>query len=417
MKSLQKYIAEPQKYYQENSFDRKLARRWMMKKIIDLGWTVERFGEFDRNVKCYTWYRQSANKSECIGRKYQWIAYHELHARLSDNFKMIEDKFDGRSTEYKGLWNIGVQYNIDSSNLLQKTQRENWRPHTNNWWFPIKFDSWEEPSDEVEWLKENKNLPCIQDIIEVANPEDDSRWLTLNGFYQWEQSIPIGADRHDVKRRDLWYMLKSYLVKKTHSTKLMNWARKQTWMNRWMPESSASYEVLLGEFFWSPIFKDQDYCYYDYQGWTRGSGNKIPTEVLVTNDEYGRESSGLDGSIDDSIFIDLPCSFLVDDMKLDWRGIEGYWYDDKGRLVALDPTVRYRGPQVLLFQRDMLINFLERHELTLFWTLLGQKCMIEGMMSHEDYRGRLEINGAYILKNNSVSEKTRSEYLAPGTKR
>ena len=412
-----KYIAEPQKYDQENCFDENLARRWIMRKIIDLGWTVERFGEFDRNINFYTWHRQSAYKSECIGRKYQWIAYHELLARLSDNFKMVEDKLNGRTTEYKGHWNISARYNIDPSNLLKKTQRENWHPHTNTWWFPIEFDSWEEPSVEVEWLKENKNLPCIKNIIEVTNPEDGSRWFTLNGFYHWEQPVPIGEERYDVKRRDLWYMLKSYLVKKTDSTKLMNWARKQTWMNRWMPESSASFEVLLGEFFWSPIFKDQDYCYYDYHGWTRGSGNKIPTEVLVTNDEYGREFSGLDGSIDDSIFIDLPCRFLVDGMKLDWRGTEGYWYDDKGRLVAFDTSVRYRGPQVLLIERDMLIDFLERHELTLFWTLLGEKRTIGGMMSYEDYRGLLEINGAYILKNNAVSGKMRSQYLAPGDKR
>ncbi len=406
------YIAAPHKYYREDAFDGQLARRWMMKKIIDMGWTVERFGEFDRNVNRFSSHGREARKPERIGKKYQWIAYHELLARLSDNFKMRKEKWSVQSVNYHGPWNPDVR-DIDPSNLLGSTQRDEWSPHTNTWWFPTRFNSWDEPVDEVEWLTNIHDVPSIEGIINVTNPQDGSRWFTIHGYYNWQQPTPAGEERYEGKRRGLWYMLMCYLVKKADSTKLLKWAEKQRWMGRWMPESHETYDIFLGEFYWSPAFRDQDCYYYGRQGWTRGRDDRIPTEILMANDEYAQESRGFDCSIDDSIFIDLPCRFLAEGLNLDWRGVEGNWYDDGGQLIAFDPSVKCQGPRVSLFHRDLLIDFLNRQGLTLFWTLLGEKRTIGGRMSHQDYKGHLEINGAYILKNNVVTGKTHSRYITP----
>ena len=410
--AVEEYIAEPNKFAREDAFDGHLARRWIMKKIINIGWTVERFGEFDRSVNRYSTHGREAHKPERIGKKYQWIAYHELLARLSDNFKKRKDEWSAKKAEYQDSWSLSLR-DIDPSNLLKKTQREQWRPHTNTWWFPLRFDSWENPADEIEWLKKTDNLPCFQKVIEVTKPEDHSSWLTLCGYYNWEQPTPVGEERYELKRRELWYMLKCYLIKKRHIAKLMNWARKQSWMGRWMPESHESYDIFLGEFFWSPLFKTQDSSYCGWQRSPRHGEAKIPAEILVANDEYGQESSGFDCSTDENIFIDLPCRFLVESMNLEWRGVEGHWYNGKGQLVAFDPSAKSQGPGVLLFRRDSFLEFLNRQELTLFWTLLGEKRMIGGGMFREDYKGHLEINGAYILKDNVVRGETRSRFLSP----
>ena len=410
--SIKEYVTEPQKYYRENSFDGQLARRWMMKKIIDMGWTVERFGEFDRSVNRYSSHGREAHKPERIGKKYQWIAYHELLARLSDNFKKREDEWSRRAVESKDSWSLSLR-DIDPSNLLKRTEREEWRPHTNTWWFPTRFDTWEKPTDEVEWLKKNENLPSIRSMIEVIKPEDGSSWFTLCGYYHWEQPTPVGEERFELKRRQLWYMLNCYLVKKEDSSSLLRWAKKKNWMGRWMPESHESYDFFLGEFFWSPVFKIQDCSYYGWQRRTRMGKGKIPAEILVANDKYTQGSTGFDCSINENMFIDLPCRFLANSMNLEWPGVEGIWYNGKGQLVAFDPSVRSQGPGVLLFRRDSLLEFLNHQKLTLFWTLLGEKRMIGGAMFREDYKGHLEINGAYILKDNVVRGETRSRFLSP----
>jgi len=410
------YVAEPHAYYRENAFDGQLARRWMMQRIIDLGWTVERFGQFDRDVNRYRMGRDT-NKPERIGKKYQWIALHELLARLSDNFKLREESWSVRSAEYHGPWDVHVRRDLDPSSLLRRTGREEWCAYTNTWWFPTPFDAWDDPIDEVAWLKEKRDLPDARDVISVTNPEDGAVWFTLEGFYSWQQPTPPGEERYDAKYRDLWYMLRCYLVKEADAAELLKWARPQSWMGRWMPESHTCYDVFLGEFFWSPVFAARDCAYFHRDGWTRGDYERIPCDVLVANDEYGRESGGYDCSVEHTILVNMPCRFLADGMNLQWRGVEGNWYDPNGQLAAFDPSVRCRGPQVLLFRRDLLLDFLRSRELTLFWTLLGERRTLGGSISHDDHKGHLEINGAYVWKDGKLSGGMRSKFVEPGSRR
>lgn len=410
------YETEPHKFYREDRFDGEFARRWMMQRIIDMGWTLERFGVFDGNVNRYSSRGREANKPERIGKKYQWIAYHELLARLSDNFKMYGDEWSPNAGRFDRPWDEPIRRDIDPSNLLRKTQRDEWRTQTQTWWFPEKFTAWTSPATDLAWLKKD-NLPSIELQIAVTNPDDGSKWLTLHGYYNWEQPTLVGEERYELKRRDLWYMLKGYLVKKADGAKLLTWGKKQSWMGRWMPESNKSYSVQLGEFFWSPVFKVQDCYYYGRQGWTRNAErgkNRIPAEILVANDEYGRESGGFDCSIEETIFIDLPCRFLVESMNLQWRGVEGHWFNEHGTLIAFDPSVRSQGPRVLLVRRDAIVEFLESQGLMLFWTLLGEKRSIGGSMSHREYKGRLEINGAYVLKDNAICGSARACFISAG---
>jgi hypothetical protein len=104
-------------------------------------------------------------------------------------------------------------------------------------------------------------------------------------------------------------------------------------------------------------------------------------------------------------------------MGLQWRGVEGNWCDRAGNLVAFDPSVRSQGPRVLLFQRDSLLEFLDSRGLTLFWTLLGKRGTIGGPMSDRDYKGHLEINGAYIFENGELSGGARFDFVTPGPQR
>lgn len=412
--TIEPYVNEPDKYYNEGHFDGQLARRWMITKIIEMGWTVDRFGRFDSDVNRHSMHGREPNKPERIGKKYQWIAFHELLARLSDNFRLFEDEWSDRTIEYHGPWNIGHRRDIDPSNLLKGTQRsDSLGSNTITWWFTEKMESWKEPVDDIDWMKNSADLPSIENIIQVTDPEDGENWLTFKGFYEWEQPVPPGEKRFDSKKRNLWYILRCYLVKKVDSIKLLKWARKQSWKGMWMPDSEREYNTFLGEFSWSSAFKDRDNEYFRRLGWSKGRDGKVPFEVLLASDEYGQESGGYDCSMNGSTFIDLPCGYLLEGMKLKWGGKEGKWYDAERQLVALDPSVREKGPGALLFRRDSLCDFLEREGLTLFWTVLGEKQIIGGSLSPGDYKGHLEINGAYILKDNSIVGEIGTRFKSP----
>jgi len=79
----------------------------------EYGYDVEKHGKFDRHASSGDRHR---NKTERIGKKYQWIALYEILARLSDNHKMIDESTrwgdDKQYVWFQGPWNPFVR-NID----------------------------------------------------------------------------------------------------------------------------------------------------------------------------------------------------------------------------------------------------------------------------------------------------------------
>ncbi len=391
----------------KEQFDGGLARRWLMQRILTLGWTPDLFGDFDLSVENYG---RESGKAERIGKKYQWIAYYELLARLTDNFLLVSKGNPASGRVYFDLDDIGVRRDIDTSNLLK---RSHYSEVAQNWWFPLTFDEWDEPFGNREWVSRTDNLPDIKKLIQVNNPVDNVRWLTLDGYYAWYQPRVDSEVMSEIPRKNLWYMLRSYIVRISDSKELIKWARSANWMGRWMPENQKSYDIYLGEFFDSRTFNNHDNPYFNRAGWTQGRTDDIPVKVLVSNDGYGREKGSYDCSLESDIFIEMPCKFLVKEMDLNWLGEEGSWFDKSGDKIAFDPSIEDSGPSVLLMQQEATLEFLKENGLTIFWTLLGEKNILGGL----EFRGNnppwLEVNGAYLWDGNQIKGDLRTSYKEP----
>ena len=394
------YLDDPHPHKDEYRFDLSIAQRWIFKRVLNLGWTTERFGRFDRDVNRYSRHGREAHKPERIGKKYQWIAYHEFLARMSDNFEFRGDSWSDRTEKYEGTWQL--RRDIDPSFLLSKTEREEWEPHTNTWWFPSSYNTWDIEPDDIKWLKSSEDLPSIERLFSVVNPEDGSKWLILETFYNWEQPTPPGEERFEIPRREIWYMIKSYIVKKSTMEELFDWAKRQDFSGRWMPESHELYNVFFGEFFWAPAFEYHNIPYYHHDGWTRGHDNRIPKEILVSTDQYMQERSSYDCSINETINVFLPSKWIADRMALRWNGVEGHFFNEKGDLIAFDPSVKTRGPGALLMNQDQFLKFLNENGYDILWTILGEKNIIGGRLAHEEWKGRLELSGAFRIRENRL---------------
>jgi hypothetical protein len=82
-----------------------IIQRYVLWRVFDLGWTTERFGAFDRFS--IGQHGRDASKAERIGKKYQWIAYHEILAFISDRFQSGNPTARRRATKLmKGLGKI-----------------------------------------------------------------------------------------------------------------------------------------------------------------------------------------------------------------------------------------------------------------------------------------------------------------------
>ena len=98
-------------------------------------------------------------------------------------------------------------------------------------------------------------------------------------------------------------------------------------------------------------------------------------------------------------------------MNLFQSYIDGRFFDDKGDLVAFDPSVFDDNmTKSVLMRKDKLSDFLKRKGYALFWILLGEKNVIGSGMGQSP--GRLEIDGAYALAGNGkIIGKKRSRFL------
>ena len=393
-----------------------IAQRWIFKRVLDLGWTVERFGKFDSYMNRYVNSARSANKPERIGKKYQWIAYHEFLAHLADNLEFREESWSDKPGVYYGPWQLGRR-DIDPSSLLRRTYRSHFEPHMMSWWAPAQFNAWEEELDETLWLKSVDWLPPMASLPIVTDPQTGREWFVLESVYNWEEPTPPEVDRFNVSRRNVWYILNSYLVKADDKESFCEWAKEQHFMGRWMPESHSQIGVFLGEFFRMPSFKYFDNPYNGREGWTRrrDSQTPLPCEVLVTSDSYLQEDGLYDCSIEDTIAIYLPAMEIVDQMGLSWRGNDGLFFDRAGNIVAQNPSTRTAGPQALLMDKELMTDFLNSKGYRLVWTLLGEKDVLIPRGRDENWPGRMEISGYMRMQDGQVFGKANAYWNTAGS--
>lgn len=390
------------------NFDLRIAQRWIFNRVVKLGYNPKLHGEFDNIVNRYDNSGRSEHKAERIGKKYQWIAYHEFMALVSDHFEFKGDSWNDSEEDYQGTWKPYVR-DIDPSFILQNDNHIKQSATFSQWESKHgHYDAWEKKKTDVDWIKTNDDLPNPKNIIQTID-DNKKEWLMLEGFVKWEERTPPEYKKYDIPVRELWYMVKSYIVEKNDAKKFYEWAKKQNFMGRWMPESHVFYEIFLGEYPNSLAFED---LRNNYNIWTKsGRGNDdLSIPVVVTDDSYLNEFT-LDCSHSGSVSVKLPCKWLVNNMDLHHnKHLDGRFFNKQANLVTLATSIfEDTFPSALLIDKQAFINFLNKNGYTIFWTLLGEKQLIGGSLSREGFVGRLEISGAYAM---NMSGKVVGNYYA-----
>jgi len=370
-------------------------------KIIfdEFGYDVELHGKFDRHFTKNYYYGRTTHKPERIGKKYQWIAFHKISAMVSDHFPLKKEFWDYNQRYYKGPWYPYIR-DIDPSLLIKNDDHLRSSISINNWLSSNgDYQAWQIKKETSKWLKSKDDLPDPLKILQVKD-DNGKEWLVLEGLISWQEETPPEFEKYEIPIRELWYMVKSYIIKKADLTKIYEWAKNQNFWGRWMPESHKFYEIFLGEYPNSIAFED---LRGNYNIWTKRAQEKeIPISVIVTDDIYLNEFT-IDCSFDGSIAIKLPCKWLINKMQLIHKFLDGRWYNNKEELVVI-PTNIFADTSfsALLIEKQNLCEFLNRNEYTILWILLGEKRVLCRNLSHRNYEGHLIINGVYILVHNHI---------------
>ena len=214
---------EPGKYETPPGFELIHIQRYILTRVFDLGWTIERFWEFDRLKIGYQ--GRGASKAERIGKKYQWIAYHEIIAYISDHFQYLIE--DGKVGRYDGPWQDDFR-DIDPSVTLSFNQGgTHWKGHKPSWWADEPYRVWKENETHCVWVKREDDIPEIEKLMS-PNDSKNVSWLNLRGNFIWRQSDPTKTESvdADVDSRELWLSFTGCFVRNRDVKPFMNWVKK-----------------------------------------------------------------------------------------------------------------------------------------------------------------------------------------------
>lgn len=362
-----------------------LAVKWIIEKY---GYDVEKHGEFDRMIHSDG---RHSHKTERIGKKYQWIAFYELLARVSDNLPFYEDSYSrsAKPIPYVGPWEPYVR-DIDPT-ITIKGNPEN--KNEKFWWNPIDYNNWKLPNKE--WIFKTDDLPNPLEMISVFD-KDGVEWLVLEMHKSWTEPADIGEDKYENPHKDLWYQIRSYITKKKDHVKILKWSKEKNFMGRWMPESTNRYQMFSREFYWSAANETFSDPYYSGECWSEiydNTTHQLVGKVAVTAVDYLWEEE-YDASKESTISFYKPTEILFNFLDLQYSKIEGQLLNKDGQLICFDPCATQPTHSCLIVRKNELVQKLEENNLNIFWTVLGEKLIIGGdHRNRDEWLGRLNISG------------------------
>ena len=376
-------------------FNAAWSQRWVFQRAISLGWTPEYFGDFDSWVNDRSGSR-TEHKPERFGKKYQWIAFHELVARISDNFHMMPE-YGGERIAYEGPWQLLSRdidptlppplrtRNMDDEVEVGKTFAEN----SDLWWIPDgpRYRDDDPPASEG-WGTERHDIPKFEPLVRRRD-NDGNRWVVLHAWYDW--SCKPWWTRHS-QRLELWSHIYSWLVRPEQRDAVAGYLEQRTFMNRWMPQGAEHTDsAYLGEMPWAVSCDDSE----DFWKSVQHRWDEEPTglEVSPAWEEYFWEGNILDCSIDDGVRAWYPAPILFDAGALTWLPGTRKWRNPAGATVA--QFVESSDHSVLLVREDWLRQALRKAGLAIVFGQLGEKRLLEndrGPLGVEVVGDWIEIN-------------------------
>lgn len=380
-----RYTFQSELYHWEN-FDPNDLSNYACKLIFEsYGYDVAKHGEFDRESLHLSKYN---NRVERIGKKYQWIALYEVMARLSDNHQMVDSSSRWDDSKkyiwFQGPWSERLRV-IDPTVQPRKSTKKIGMDKDNN---HKNYDYWE--GSNKEWLLKKEDLPEMLNLISYRLQKED--WVLLEGHFKWQEPVPLGRDKNGYQHKQLWYQIRSYLVKTEDQEAILKWLADKNLMGRWFPEANDIYGVFKKEFYWSPAYKWFQIPHYDGERWKSvdDQNDNLIARVLSTVEYYNWES-------DEDLSL-MPKEDLYEGLKVKYSNEIGGWENKNKKLICCSFSEVMDSQLNLGINQNTLHKFLKTKGLSIFWTCLGEKNITGFFDGGERGKKWLDLSSIYLLE-------------------
>jgi hypothetical protein len=347
--------------YRLTNYPDEVARRWVLYRTVRLGWAPKLFAESDRYRSGYG---RSPHKAERWGKKYQWMAFHELLSRVAANYHF--QRWGQDDEPYPGLHALIGEREIDPTvpPVEYRAFVERAAPRGVEWgmtpvdlvsWPPRRLDFARYDGDVGAFVADAETEPVIDDLVNVTDRAGET-WVLIDGH------MHQGDPRADESWRGLQQpvYVHSLLVPRLESVGLL----------RRLPRLQSSGMDFVD------THGHVDCC------WVREAGrsprecphfHRELTEVEVENKTYHVvntvervvwERGLLDCSIENGVGVVVPSSFIQQRATMEMDDHGPSWRSDGSRTFVHigDPAEQN---EALLVRRAWLLSFLQEHDMEL----------------------------------------------------
>ena len=378
--------------------------------VEELGYSDELFDEYDTNVNRYG----LSLHDERIGKKYQWIAYYNILARLSDTRKIAAYEGLKKYDAYKGAWNPYVRDFDPSLNTRRRCSEELPTielPHeiADIIWIPVNSIS---ETEREKWVKTASPFFEMHEK-KLLMKSEDKEWVALYQYCHYKSDSGTELEAFEERTaQDIWSMSFGYLATRDDALKVLNYFKNIQFRRRSFPEGPSIYSLFNREYCWSPGFKDEcagEWCLLDSNmRELYGNGNddtdSAIAKIMPAYINFLWEEQ-LDASQDEAVSFNIPCGLIITGLELHQKTDNGLFYCDND-LVAFERRDKgFDRSTSLLMRKEYLDRFLLENNLYLFWLCIGEK---QSFLAHEPVGGSRNQkwsswNGVYKYEAGSVT--------------
>jgi hypothetical protein len=383
-----------------------LAQSWVFERVLSLGWTPERLGRFDHNYSYDSRTGRSGHKPERFGKKYQWIAFRELMARIADNFHMSDEWGDERLA-YDGPWRFygrQIDPTLPPARRLRDDDGVEYFADTfavdpgDAWWVPPgpRYTG-EQPPATAGWAETPKDIPEMSALVHRTD-EAGVNWVVLHAYYNWDEHPSEDQERDDRPRRDMWSHIFAWLVKPDDARRLYRFLNSQSLMGQWMPMGrEITDDAYVPEMPWAAAAHEYSPNWEAVEPRYGDDPDPPGLEVYPAWEEYYWEGNVWDCSIDDGVRVMVPAEELFEAGGLKLTPGSREWTDESDTKVAQHVESDGDRRIVLLVRADWLSAVIDGRDWSLVVGWLGEKQLLGVGIGGGLLGGWSEINGVAML--------------------
>ncbi|WP_213978898.1 hypothetical protein [Sphingomonas sp. dw_22] len=382
--------------------DAEQAKLWVARRALRFGWTSKLFPRDGSQGDD----RSRASRTERIGKKYQWIAYQELLARLTDRFWLAEEWADGDAHDYDNPRDLEFTRDIDPTappaDRVTKASIGERLPQV------PRLKIREVPIQEMrEWVFEETVPGDRLRLGLCGDVEQDGEWLTLYRYSSVKLDYtPKSRFTGAPFRQDDFHFLKMIGVPVSERAAFRRSVREtkvdfHDWLGGDLTDGPYLYEV--GN---RSTWPDREWV--EKEEWQRGAFS-----YLSFTRGYHWEWH-LDGSLPEGLMLRLPNPWLLRALRAsaDSR-VPGVYRDPAG--VAMIVSNRSESNAYCLVRRAPLLDALQEMGVAPLWVGIGERTAWPDLNENAGPSRRwnglmwLQVNGARneVWKEDHVPEEAR----------